>query len=43
MKVLQWIAAVAFVVAGTALLCAPARERAKPASGSVSTRSIHFS
>ncbi len=32
MKVLQWIAAVAFVVAGVALLCAPAHGQAKAAA-----------
>ena len=38
MKVLQWIAAVAFVVAGIALLCAPAHGQTKAAGGFVPTR-----
>jgi hypothetical protein len=33
MKVLQWIVAVALVVAGVALLCAPARGQAKAEIG----------
>jgi pimeloyl-ACP methyl ester carboxylesterase len=38
MKVLQWIAAVAFVVAGIALLCAPARGQAAKTTAFVPTR-----